>query len=243
MDDRHGPDVAVGRADGPDRLRGRRPRPARARSRRPSTTCGSLARKAAAGPDRRPAAGRRLGRRWSPPWASTSRRAMARPSPEPRDASPFTNRSKTCGQHRRIDARAGVADLETDPATRPRPRRRPSPARRPACGAARWPRDWPAPRGSGPDRPRGSGGRLDAAVSWTPAAAAAGSNERTTSPTSTSGSVGSGWSGKRAGLGQRERPQVVDQPAQDAGLLEDRRRDAPDRADRRRRRSPRGCPG
>ena len=76
----------------------------------------------------------------------------------------------------------------------------------------------------------------------TPAAAAAGSNERTTSPTRTSGSVGSGWSGERPGLGQGERPQVVDEPLEDAGLVEDRARGAPRRPGRRRRRSPRGCP-
>ena len=41
--------------------------------------------------------------------------------------------------------------------------------------------------------------------------------------------------GERPGLGQRQRPQVVDQPAEDPRLVEDQRRGAPGRADRRRR--------
>ena len=63
---------------------------------------------------------------------------------------------------------------------------------------------------------------VDRPPSVTPAAAAAGSNERTTSATRRSGSVGSGWRASVPGLGQGERPQVVDQPAEDARLVEDR---------------------
>ena len=62
-----------------------------------------------------------------------------------------------------------------------------------------------------------------ATISSTPAASAIGSKARTTSPTRTSGSVGLGVEGERAGLGERQRAQVVDQAAQDPGLLEDQR--------------------
>ena len=72
---------------------------------------------------------------------------------------------------------------------------------------------------------------------------AAASNERTTSTTSSVRVGRLAVEGERPGLGQGHRAQVVDQPAQDARLVEDRRPGAPGRAGRRRRRSPRGCPG
>ena len=90
---------------GPARRSGsssRRPTSARpARSRRPSTTSGSVARSGIGegprGSETRnvvpPPAG--ASTEIVPPWASTSPRAMASPSPEPRDVSPFTNRSNT----------------------------------------------------------------------------------------------------------------------------------------------------
>ena len=193
LDDARGPARRSGSCSPP------RTSVARARSRPPSTTSGSLARKREPDPDRGPAAGPgRNSAAISPPWATTSWRAIARPSPEPRESSPLTNRSKTCGSSAGSMPRARVADLEpepaavrsTDPATVTRP---PAGVWRRAL-ATRLREDLADPdrvdledRQVAVDRGR----QLHAGG----AAAAARTSARRRA-TSTSGSVGSGWSAR-----------------------------------------------
>ena len=213
-------------------------RAARARSRRPSTTSGSAARSvgAAATPERGPATGRRRRPRSSPPWASTSPRAIASPSPEPRDAVALHEPVEDVGQQRRVDARARCrATVEHD-----RPRPRPAPRTRHGPPAGVW-RSAFATRFERTSRIRtGSMSRIGrssatSAASSTPARGRRGPERAHDLADEHVGIGRLGVEGERAGLGQRERPQVVDQPLQDARLVEDRRRGAPRRPDRRRR--------
>ena len=201
-------------ADGPDRVRGRgsRPREHGRGGRRRRADHAPVERQPRPGSSSRHRAGDSAA--ISPPWATTSWRAIARPSPEPRESSPFTNRSKTCGSSVRVDARARCR------ATSSRIQRASSiaPADRHAAAGRRVAEGVGDEVGedlADPDRVDVEdrqvavdvGRRARRRPPRPPA-----SNERTTSATSRSGSVGSRWSGERAGLGQRQRPQVVDEP-------------------------------
>ena len=224
LGDGHRVDGAVGRREGPDRVRGGRRVDRRARSRPPSTTSGSRARRRGqsssawtrcvprAGRGRHGDPARRAPRRG--PWRSPG------PSPEPRDVSPFTNRSKTCGQQLRGDARTGVGDPQRH---EPRVRGVGCPAtvtapagRRVAERVRDQVREHLARSRTGSTSRIGRSSVVSS-VSVTPAAAAAAANERTTSAMTRSSAVGSRWSASVPASDRVERPKVVDEPLHDAG--------------------------
>ena len=195
LDDGHRLDGSVGRRAGPDRVRCRGPwcpEPDRGRRGRradhaPVAARGNRARNVV--PPLPVATTSSV-----PPWASASDRAMASPSPDPPDPAVLTNRSKTWGRTSGSipgpvsSTRSSSHGSATAPVT----------VTDPPAGV--W-RIAFATRLASTSRTRtGSTSRIGRSAGTsarrvTPAAMAVAANERTTSSTSTSGSMGSRWSG------------------------------------------------
>ena len=173
-------------------------------------------------------------RRARPPGPARSR-APARTRPSPPAGG--TGRTPAAGPSGG-DPFARVAhDEQRLAAVRAAPR--PSPRRRPACGGARSPRGCRGSRAPAPGRRWSTTGPSPATDSATPPASARGPLRRHDLVGERAQVDRLAVERQRAGLGQRERPEVVEQPVHHGGLGEERRRGGPRPSGGRRRASPR----